>query len=253
LFERNPAGWTPTEIGSRVVQLAEKIESEAAQTELQVLGTNARFPAPLRVSASDGFAEGYLAPVLARYSRTAPSLAIELIVDNHFANLTRREADIAIRPSDRPGDGLIGRRAGKLAHAFYCATPLLRKNGVPKSVSDLSRFRVCLLSARFEHHTAATWWRRDIRKRMNVSFVANTEMSLAAAIGAGMGIGILPCFLGDRLKGVRRVKTITVGQPVDIWLVTHAALKQNKVVSGLIGFLATAMRRDAAKLAGIGR
>jgi DNA-binding transcriptional LysR family regulator len=253
LFDRNPAGWTPTAIGSRIIQLAEKIESEAAQTELQVLGTNAGFPAPLRISASDGFAEGYLVPIVARYARSKATPAIELIVDNHFANLTRREADIAIRPSNKPGDGLIGRRAGKLSHAFYGATPLFRKNGLPESVSDLSRFKVCILSGRFEHHTAATWWRHDIRRRMNVSFVANTEMSLAAAIGAGMGIGILPCFLGDRLKGVQRVRTIAVGQPVDIWLVTHAALKHNKVVSGLIGFLAGAIRRDAAKLAGTSR
>jgi DNA-binding transcriptional LysR family regulator len=197
--------------------------------------------------------EGYLAPVLARYSRTMKSLAIELIVDNQFANLTRREADIAIRPSDKPGDGLIGRRAGKLAHALYCAAPLLRKNGIPGSISDLSTFRVCLMSGRFEHHTAARWWSSGIRRKMNVSFVANTEMSLAAAIEAGMGIGILPCFLGDRLKGVQRVRTIAVGQPVDIWLVSHVSLKENKVVRGLIDLLAKSMRRDAATLAGTNR
>jgi DNA-binding transcriptional LysR family regulator len=253
LFERNAAGWIPTATGHRIVRLAEKIESEAAQTELQVLGTNGGFPAPLRISASDGLSEGYLAPVLARYSRTMKSLAIELIVDNQFANLTRREADIAIRPSDKPGDGLIGRRAGKLAHAFYCAAPLLRKNGIPGSISDLSTFRVCLMSGRFEHHTAARWWSSGIRRKMNVSFVANTEMSLAAAIEAGMGIGILPCFLGDRLKGVQRVRTIAIGQPVDIWLVSHVSLKENKVVRGLIDFLAKSMRRDAATLAGTNR
>jgi DNA-binding transcriptional LysR family regulator len=88
---------------------------------------------------------------------------------------------------------------------------------------------------------------------MNVSFVANTEMSLAAAIEAGMGIGILPCFLGDRLKGVQRVRTIAVGQPVDIWLVSHVSLKENKVVRGLIDLLAKSMRRDAATLAGTNR
>ncbi len=64
-------------------------------------GRNKRFPAPLRISASDGFAEGYLAPVLADFSRSMDDLTIELIADNQFADLARREADIAVRPPDQ--------------------------------------------------------------------------------------------------------------------------------------------------------
>ncbi|HEX5509444.1 MAG TPA: LysR family transcriptional regulator, partial [Pseudolabrys sp.] len=250
LFDRKPSGWVPTEIGLRIVRLAQTIEREAADTELMLLGKNARFAAPVRISASDGFAEGYLAPILANFSRAKQSPAIELIVDNQFANLGRREADIAVRPSERPGEGLIGRRAGKLAHALYCATPLLRKHGLPASIPDLAKFGVCALSDKFEHHTAAKWWSNGIKRQVTVSFIANTEMSLAAAIAAGMGIGVLPCFLGDRLAGVKRVRTIPVGKPVDIWLVTHPALKQNQIVRSLIRALAAAIRKDAAKLAG---
>jgi hypothetical protein len=60
----------------------------------------------------------------------------------------------------------------------------------------------------------------------------------------------LPCFLGDRLAGVRRIPTIPIGPPVDIWIVTHPALRRNPVIRGLMGTLAAAMQRDAAKLAG---
>jgi DNA-binding transcriptional LysR family regulator len=253
LFERHPSGWTPTDIGDRIIALAATIEREAAETELTVLGRNAGLSAPLRVSASDGLAEAYLVPVLASFSRTMKSLAIELVVDNQFADLRRREADIAVRPSERPGEDLVGRRAGKLAHALYCATPLIKRRGMPTSPSDLSRFDACVLADALAHHTAAKWWSRRIKKQVNVAFIANTEMSLAAAISAGMGIGILPCFLGDLLAGVTRVTTIPVGPPVDIWLVTHAALRRNPVIHALIGALAAAMRRDAPILAGAGR
>ena len=60
--------------------------------------------------------------------------------------------------------------------------------------------------------------------------------------------GVLPCFLGDRLKGVKRVMGIPVAAPVDIWIVTHAALRQNPVVTALMRTLADGMRRDAAQL-----
>jgi DNA-binding transcriptional LysR family regulator len=253
LFDRGPDGWVPTPAGARVVALAETVEREAAKTELHVLGRNAGLAAPLRVSASDGLAEAYLVPVLARLSRATGAPAIELIVDNQFADLRRRAADIAVRPSERPGEDLVGRRAGKLAHALYGATPLLKKRGMPASAADLSRHDVCVLADELAHHTAARWWSRRIKKEVNVAFIANTEMSLAAAISAGMGIGILPCFLGDRLAGVTRVTTIPVGPPVDIWLVTHPALRRNPVIQGMIGALAAAMRRDAAVLAGTSR
>jgi DNA-binding transcriptional LysR family regulator len=253
LFDRTPEGWVPTHVGRRIIGLAETIEREAAAAELMVLGGNAGFSGPLRVSASDGLAEGYLVPVLADFARTMPPLAIELVVDNQFADLRRRAADIAVRPSQRPGENLVGQRAGKLAHALYGAAPLLEKRGMPASPSDLARHEACVLADELAHHTAAKWWSRRIRKQVKVAFIANTEMSLAAAIAAGMGIGILPCFLGDRLAGVTRVRTIQVGPPVDIWLVTHPALRRNPVVQGLIRALAAAMRRDGPMLAGIGR
>jgi DNA-binding transcriptional LysR family regulator len=240
----------PTHVGLRIIGLAETIEREAAATELLVLGGNAGFSGPLRISASDGLAEGYLVPVLADFSRTMPSLAIELVVDNQFADLRRRAADVAVRPSQRPGEDLVGQRAGKLAHALYGAAPLLKKRGMPSSVADLARHEACVLADELAHHTAAKWWSKRIKKQVKVAFVANTETSLAAAIAAGMGIGILPCFLGDRLAGVTRVRTIPVGPPVDIWLVTHPALRRNPVVQGLIRALAAAMRRDAPILAG---
>ena len=253
LFDRGPDGWVATPAGARVVGLAETIEREAADTELHVLGRNAGFSTPLRISASDGLAEAYLVPVLARFARTTQAPAIELVVDNQFADLRRRAADVAVRPSEKPGEDLVGRRAGKLAHALYGATPLLAKRGMPASPADLGRFGACVLAESLAHHTAARWWSKRIRKQVEVAFIANTEMSLAAAIAAGMGIGILPCFLGDRLRGLARVTTIPVGPPVDIWLVTHPALRRNPVVQGAIRTLATAMRRDAAALAGTRR
>ena len=250
LFDRVPTGWLPTELGHRIIRLAETVDAEVIAAEFFLLGRNKRFPAPLRISASDGFAEGYLAPVLADFSRSMDDLTIELIADNQFADLARREADIAVRPDQKPGEGLVGRRAGKLAHALYCAAPLLERHGMPASVADLSGFKVCVLSDKLAHHTSAKWWSAATRKQVDISLIANTEMGLAAGIAAGTGVGVLPCFLGDRLAGVKRVTTIPVGAPVDIWIVTHSALRDNPVIRSLLRALAAAMRRDAAYLAG---
>lgn len=253
LFDRASSGWTPTEIGRRIIRHAETIEGEVTAMELYLLGLNRNFPGPLRISASDGLAEGYLAPVLAEFSVLTEDLTLELIVDNHFADVARREADIAVRPHHRPGEGLIGRRAGKLAHALYAAAPLLDAHGMPASVPDLGRFRRCILAPALDRHTSAAWWGDSVPGRGDISLIANTEMGLAAAIAAGAGIGVLPCFLGDALPRVKRIASIPVGSPVDIWLVTHSALRKNPVVRSLLQSLVAAMKRDAAKLSGAPR
>jgi DNA-binding transcriptional LysR family regulator len=101
------------------------------------------------------------------------------------------------------------------------------------------------------HFTASSWWRQQkFADGPSVSFLANTETALAAAIRGGAGIGVLPRFIGDRLEAVMRIPSIQVGDPVDIWLVTHPSLRQNTVVRSLIRTLAAAIRKDASRFAG---
>ena len=122
LFERDPvAGWELTEVGRELVRLGDRIGAEIAEAELRLVGRGGTLPAVVRVSASDGLAGWFLPPVLAEFARARPGVSIELISDNQLADLARREADIAVRPDQRPGDALVGRRAGKLAHALYGA------------------------------------------------------------------------------------------------------------------------------------
>ena len=250
LFLRASAGWRATDAGLKIARLGERMQAEIDEAELALLHRNRRFPAPLRVSVSDGFAS-YLGPVLADFAGRGPEVPIEVIVDNNVVDLGRREADIAIRPDNRPGDGVVGQRAGKLAHGLYGCARLLDLHGLPACAADVSRYRVCVLTAALPHFIASRWWKEQkLADGPSVSFVANTETALAAAIRGGAGIGILPRFIGDSLEGVRRIASIRVGDPVDIWLVTHHSLRHNAVVRSLLRTLAAAIRKDASLFAG---
>jgi len=116
LFVRASAGWKATDAGLKVARLGERMQSEIAAAELALLHQSQRFPAPLRVSASDSFAS-FLGPVLAQFAEARPDVLIELIVDNNVVDLGRREADIAIRPDKRPGD-VVGQRAWLIEQWF---------------------------------------------------------------------------------------------------------------------------------------
>jgi DNA-binding transcriptional LysR family regulator len=248
LFERSIAGWRPTDAGDDVLELGQRIERQITETELSLLRRSRLSPVPLRISASDGFST-YLGPLLAAFAERHGDLAIELIVENKVVDLVRREADVAVRPDMRPGDRLVGQRAGKLAHAFYCSAQLIERHGMPVSARDFNRFRICALTSTLPHFTAANWWNAHEVGAV-VAIVANTETALAAAIAGGAGIGILPRFIGDRLGAVVRVPSVQVGDPVDIWLITHPTLRRNAVVRSLIRALAAAIRKDARLFTG---
>jgi DNA-binding transcriptional LysR family regulator len=143
LFMRASTGWTATDAGLKVARLGERMEAEIAEAELALLHRNQQFRAPLRVSASDSFAS-FLGPVLADFAKGRPDVLIELTVDNNVVDLGRREADIAIRPDKRPGDGMVGQRAGKLAHGLYGSAQLLSSHGMPTSLVELGRYRICV-------------------------------------------------------------------------------------------------------------
>jgi DNA-binding transcriptional LysR family regulator len=252
LFVRSAGEWQATPAAERIKTLAGDIADGIRAAEADLLGLSQGFPRHLRISASDGFSEGYLAPVIADFVATTPDTTVEIVVDNRFSDLKRLEADIAIRPDHKPGDALVGRRAARLAHALYASPQMIAAKGKPGTTADLAHFPVCLLSESLPHFTASSWWRNALpaaARPAAVTVVANTEMALAAAVAAGAGIGVLPCYLGHKL-GLARIPAMSVGPQVDIWLVTTPTLRANKAVRSLMSAIADAMKRDRALLAG---
>lgn len=250
LFVRAASGWTLTEIGREIAQLAERVEDDIAQVELSLLRHNQRFPTPLRISASDTFAT-YIAPIVGAFMQRERDVAVQLIVDNTMVDVARRQTELAIRPDMRPGNGLVGQRAGKLAHALYCSWLVLKQQGIPSSFDDLARYPLCSLTQDLPHFTTATWWKElGVHASPRTMFFANTETSLAAAIAGGAGLGVLPRFVGDRLEGVARIAAIKIADPVDIWLVTHPSLRKNRVVRSLMRTLSDAIRSEARMFLG---
>lgn len=245
LFVRSASGWTATDAGKQVADLAERLEAEIASTQLALLRRSELQPAAVKVSVSDSFAT-YLSPILAELAADSDGTAIEISIDNEFADLGRRESDIALRPDMRPGNALVGLRAGRLAHALYGSRRLLRRGGVPRTLEELAKYDLCLLAPSLSHFSSSSWWEaQNWPNQPRVSLISNTETTLAAGIAAGAGIGLLPRFLGDAMPELERLTDMKLTAPVDIWIVTHRALRRNTVVSSVIRKLSRAIRRDA--------
>jgi DNA-binding transcriptional LysR family regulator len=155
---------------------------------------------------------------------------------------------VAIRATDHPPEGLVGRRVATIAWALYgCRTdePL---PGMDGARGLFERDWVCLGDAlstlravRFVHEHVAP---------ERIGFRVNTVLGLAEAIEGGLGIGHLPCFIGDARPGLVRLGAIDPAFSADLWLLTHPDLRHSPRVRTLLDALADGIARQRSFIEG---
>ncbi len=110
LFERQGGSYVTTAAGEDLLRTAERVEAEVEALERRLSGQDLRLTGSLRMTTPDDMAEILVMPLLRDFRRSYPDITVELILDNRMLNLTRREADIALRPTLEPPETLSGRR-----------------------------------------------------------------------------------------------------------------------------------------------
>ena len=119
LFERQPGGYLLTPAGEELRDGALRVEEEIANLSRKVAGQDLRLSGTVRVTTIDMLAFGLLPRHLAGFRDAYPGIEVDLVVGNATLNLSRREADVALRVGNAPAETLVGRRVGRLAFAVY--------------------------------------------------------------------------------------------------------------------------------------
>src|SRR3569833_698587 len=97
MFEKLPAGYRLTAAGEEVLELAGQMEASSHQLETRVFGRDQSVRGLLRVTLPPFLATHLLMPDLADFARVHPDIEMEIVSSGELANLTNREADVAIR------------------------------------------------------------------------------------------------------------------------------------------------------------
>ncbi|MHA1565691.1 MAG: LysR family transcriptional regulator [Alphaproteobacteria bacterium] len=240
LFERFPTGYFLTQAGEEMLQSAERIESEVAAVDRLVAGRDARLAGLLRVALHDSLAQMLLMPDLAAFCDLYPEIELELVISHSMADLTRREADIAIRISNDPPESLVGRRILKFATAIYASVDYLDLHDPATDAANSTWIG-------WADSVPDPQWVRDspyplalARNRIH------SPLAQLAAAKAGMGLSMLPCFMGDTEPSLRRLPPATATPSRDIWLLTHEDLRHTARVQRFLDFMAKAIlaKRD---------
>ncbi|GJE55684.1 MULTISPECIES: LysR family transcriptional regulator [Methylobacterium] len=232
LFERSRSGYVPTPAGLAMVEAAGRMETDVARFGREVLGRTLTPSGELRITAPVGFVTDLLMPLLARFRDSYPDVQLDVVMSEEPLNLSQRDADVAIRASNNPPANLFGRRLSGIAWAIY---------GRHDRLDDESYARRWVTPG---PHVADGRFARFLRMRAGSNRIAlqvNAVTGLREAIQAGIGIGLLPCYIGDAAPDLRRLGELEPDIASDLWLLTHPDLRHAVRVRAFMDFMADAI------------
>jgi DNA-binding transcriptional LysR family regulator len=242
LFSRTPSGLELTRAGAALLARAARVEEETLAAERELGGADARVTGTVRLTASDGVLHYLLIPALDRLRRAHPELVLELRAETLALDLSRREADVAVRLFRPRGAALVASRFGAMRHGLYASRAYLGRRGVPRSVSDLAGHEFVGFEASMEGIPLLRWLRELVPvPRWAVRATTTTPQVLACVEGAG--IAILGSFIARHEARLVPILPSLELPRRDVWLVVHQDLRKNARVVALLEWLRVAAQQ----------
>jgi DNA-binding transcriptional LysR family regulator len=248
LFERHRAGYVLTPVGEEMVALARRFDTDITAFSRRIAGQEIAPEGDLLVTTNDSLLVHLLTPLFAKFQLTYPGMRLEIVVANQALNLSKRDADVAIRASDKPPENLVGRRVAKIAWALYGrASDFPNPRGIDPA--KLAERRWVSLGDNLLSLKAARHVRQHVPMERNI-YRVSAVLGLAEAVEAGIGIGHLPCFVADARPNLIRLASPEPELAADLWLLTHRDLRQSARVRALLDFLGSEIAKKKSFIEG---
>jgi DNA-binding transcriptional LysR family regulator len=241
LFDRLPEGLRLNSAGEALITAAEELESAALALERRRAAASPALSGTVRVSVGE-WGGGFLARHLDHSSDTGlpPTLTLELVESPETANLARRDADLALRHGVPEGGNLYVSKVGVIGCAVY------RRRGDPLVSAGWVTY-----PEEQSHLISARWTEQQLRATGGtVALRASTLALRADAVRAGIGVGLLPCYLGDADPLLERVTPPVIELGAEYWVIVHRDLRRAACVRAVMDWIRRVFDERRDELAG---
>ena len=225
LFNKSPSGYTPTEQGNRLIQVANEIDSLINTWLQEVEETSHSISGALRLSTTDLIANGYLCPNLPNFYKSYPDIELEITTSYDFCSLTRYEADVAIRSTESPPEHLIGRHLTKVSWGIYQSSSQNMKAGETNWIGAIDK------------STMPARWLLELHPNARIIYKAHSITNHIEAAKFGLGKVLLPCFAADNEPLLVKVDQLPNKYSTNLWLLYNKELKSNPKVKAFVHWI----------------
>jgi DNA-binding transcriptional LysR family regulator len=240
LFERLTSGYVITQAGEELSNELRGVNDQIEAAQRQLSGRDLALSGVIRVTSTDTLVTGLLMPVLAEFRALHSAIQLQVVVNNSFLNLTRREADVAIRPSNRVPDNLVGRRVGRVRTAPYAARAYLRKNSRKKKLEE---YDWVAPDEGLSHLSQAKWVREHVPEE-RIAIRLDSLVGMVEAVRDGMGVGLLLCLLAADEEDLLPLAEPIDDLDTDLWLLLHPDVRQTARIKAFTNFLYDKLSRS---------
>jgi DNA-binding transcriptional LysR family regulator len=249
LFDRLPDKFALTAAGEGLLEDATAMERAAESLQRRSAGLGDTVHGTVRLSAGEAMA-AFIARHLPRLRHKLQCIEIELTASHMLANLSRREADLLIREQVPDLGSIVTRRLGRAAYAVYGAAGATGL-GLPERLSRESLRRVAWVGFDDDHnYMPGQSWVLDLLDGARPAVRVNNWLVLQQAVGAGAGLAVLPCHMGDGDPALRRVGAPLPEVAADQWLLVHRDLRDLPRVRAVMDSLIRLFQEERAALEG---
>jgi len=238
LFQRHKQGLTLTQEGAWVLEQSQLMHSGVQNIQRMIDGDYQQLQGSVRLALPEGLCNEILIPRLTSFYRDYPNLRLILKVSVRAANLTRGEADIAIRLFRPKETDLVARLLTHMEMGLYASQDYLNAQGLPEVAGDLSRHRIICYGDELADMPENTWL-IDHVDTSNRILQSDSTTSRLKATTCGLGISIQPCMLADNDQRLVRVLKDVHLPDHEIWITYHGDLRHILRIRVAVDFLSS--------------
>jgi DNA-binding transcriptional LysR family regulator len=246
LFERAPRGYTLTASGERLVAVAERIEQEADRLREQVLGGGS-LHGSIRLNMPEGLSSFFCAEILPEFTGRFPALSLELVSIQQVLSLSRKVTDLAILLDPPKGGPYWTEKLSDYSLGLYASPDYLARGGPIRGRKDLvaKDFLGYIDEMLF---APGLDYLGDVHPGIRPKFQASSIFSQLAAARNGLGVTVLPHYLGTRYPDLVPVLPGEVELTRSYWMTCHRDLRGAPRERAVIDFLMSAIDARRAML-----
>lgn len=241
LFVRGRDGLRPTANAERLRPYAERMEGDAAALVHAAAATESKVSGIVRVATTEALAVFMVQEGLLALREEHPDLVIDLLGGNRPLDLSRGEADIALRLVKPTEATLRVRGVARFSIALFASHAYARTRGLPRTPAALAGHDVVIPSGDLERMPEGQWLAS--RRGVRVVFRSSSMPALVAAASRGAGLVALTEPWGAREPDLERAFVIDALPKRPIWLVTHPQADSRPAVRVVADRMAAHLRR----------
>ncbi|CAM2070532.1 LysR family transcriptional regulator [Sulfidibacter corallicola] len=241
LCTRDTRGLSLTSAGEHLLGLAEEMERTALSITRTLEGANTEAAGTVVVATIEEIATWYIAPLLPEFYRDFPKIRIDLRSSPYLVNLSRGEADVAIRLVRPHQSDLVARKLGGFGYGVYVSEAYHAKL-TEEQKTDPYAVEWIVPDLMFPNLPESNWF-HERHPNLEAILRCNGFKPLIAAVKAGLGAGLLPRPTARHIKHLVRLPIDTGDIYREVWLVAHQERRKSAAVQAVMNFLAESTSR----------